>query len=230
MKAFASAAAGAVLLFAAGAAQGAVLYSEDFNDGVADGFAGFTAVETAPSAEKFLGVLDLNDTGTVAVNTAGYNNLVLTFDLYAIRSVDGTGASCCGPDAFRVIVNGVTVFDESFANNTSWAQSYGPNATDPGRTGSDAALYGNLGYGDHFGTNSVYHITLNLGSGVTSIGFQGGTEQAWTDEGFGLDNVVLSGHLVGGGGAIPEPATWALMIAGFGGAGAMLRRRRTAVA
>lgn len=27
-------------------------------------------------------------------------------------------------------------------------------------------------------------------------------------------------------GAIPEPATWALMITGFGGAGAMLRRRR----
>ena len=30
--------------------------------------------------------------------------------------------------------------------------------------------------------------------------------------------------------AIPEPATWGLMIMGFGGAGAMLRRRRTAVA
>ncbi|PZQ54046.1 MAG: hypothetical protein DI570_23385 [Phenylobacterium zucineum] len=27
---------------------------------------------------------------------------------------------------------------------------------------------------------------------------------------------------------VPEPATWALMIAGFGGAGAMLRRRRSA--
>ena len=27
--------------------------------------------------------------------------------------------------------------------------------------------------------------------------------------------------------AVPEPATWALMIAGFGGAGAMLRRRRS---
>jgi hypothetical protein len=26
--------------------------------------------------------------------------------------------------------------------------------------------------------------------------------------------------------AVPEPATWGLMIAGFGGAGAMLRRRR----
>lgn len=30
--------------------------------------------------------------------------------------------------------------------------------------------------------------------------------------------------------AVPEPAAWALMIAGFGGAGVMLRRRRGAVA
>jgi PEP-CTERM motif len=29
-------------------------------------------------------------------------------------------------------------------------------------------------------------------------------------------------------GAVPEPAAWALMIMGFGGAGAMLRRRRQA--
>jgi hypothetical protein len=33
-----------------------------------------------------------------------------------------------------------------------------------------------------------------------------------------------------GGGAVPEPSGWALMIAGFGGAGAMLRRRRAAAA
>jgi hypothetical protein len=34
----------------------------------------------------------------------------------------------------------------------------------------------------------------------------------------------------GPGTAVPEPATWALMITGFGGAGAMLRRRRRVVA
>ncbi len=34
----------------------------------------------------------------------------------------------------------------------------------------------------------------------------------------------------GGGNAIPEPATWALMLMGFGGAGAMLRGRRKALA
>jgi hypothetical protein len=32
----------------------------------------------------------------------------------------------------------------------------------------------------------------------------------------------------GGGGSVPEPAAWALMIVGFGGVGAALRRRRMA--
>jgi hypothetical protein len=35
-----------------------------------------------------------------------------------------------------------------------------------------------------------------------------------------LDNVSVSGV------AVPEPATWAMMLVGFGGLGAMLRRRR----
>jgi hypothetical protein len=38
-----------------------------------------------------------------------------------------------------------------------------------------------------------------------------------------LSNAVLWGT---GGGVIPEPATWAMMIMGFGGVGALIRRRR----
>lgn len=40
-----------------------------------------------------------------------------------------------------------------------------------------------------------------------------------------LDNVAMAANA-----GVPEPATWALMIMGFGGAGAALRRRRVAVA
>ena len=44
----------------------------------------------------------------------------------------------------------------------------------------------------------------------------------------GLDNVVLTSRDAVGG--VPEPATWGLMIMGFGGIGAMLRRRQGAPA
>jgi hypothetical protein len=43
-------------------------------------------------------------------------------------------------------------------------------------------------------------------------------------------NVAAKDAFTSVGGGVPEPATWALMILGFGSAGAMLRRRRTAAA
>jgi hypothetical protein len=45
----------------------------------------------------------------------------------------------------------------------------------------------------------------------------------------GLDNVAVT-ETAGPTGGVPEPASWALMILGFGGAGAALRRRRSVLA
>ena len=61
-------------------------------------------------------------------------------------------------------------------------------------------------------------------SGLTStVTFMNTTAPDGTD--LALDNVVVSS--VGG---VPEPASWALLIAGFGFTGAAMRRRRSAVA
>jgi len=48
----------------------------------------------------------------------------------------------------------------------------------------------------------------------------------YADAGVQIDNLALEGVIAG----VPEPATWAMMILGFGVAGATLRRRRQAFA
>ena len=44
-----------------------------------------------------------------------------------------------------------------------------------------------------------------------------------------LGGAWLGGNFELGGGSVPEPASWALMLIGFGGLGAALRRRRATV-
>lgn len=71
--------------------------------------------------------------------------------------------------------------------------------------------------------NSLFYTGITLGWGVT--GFD-----------VGLDNVLFlvkrvpDGALQGSPLAVPEPTTWAMMIAGFGLVGGAVRRRRTAAA
>jgi hypothetical protein len=96
-------------------------------------------------------------------------------------------------------------------------------------------------------TNRLYTVNLTMnyldGVGATggpgysfqysafldaALGFAGGFDSTGYritfSDGFGPD--ILGGG--GGSGGVPEPASWALMIAGFGLAGGRLRRRRVA--
>jgi hypothetical protein len=86
---------------------------------------------------------------------------------------------------------------------------------------------------------SVYNITLTLsdGSNLTQSvdGNAGAKFFGWTDG--GVTSLTISsaadfgfGQFSEGSVAVPEPATWALMIGGFGLAGMALRRRRMVVA
>jgi len=72
-----------------------------------------------------------------------------------------------------------------------------------------------------------------LGNGDRSKGFRvyydfGGAKVS--SIGFASDNNAFEFDGLAGNVGVPEPATWALMIGGFGAAGAMLRRRRTLTA
>ncbi len=72
---------------------------------------------------------------------------------------------------------------------------------------------------------SWQQYTLNGVAGVSGsvrVRFDGNSSS--TSRGApGLDNVVL----IGATGAVPEPATWAMLIAGFGAVGGAMRRRST---
>jgi len=68
---------------------------------------------------------------------------------------------------------------------------------------------------------------IDAGKSITSISFDTGSGGYCT----GCDIIAIDDVYFGNaGGAVPEPATWALMIAGFGMAGTALRRRRALAA
>jgi len=74
-----------------------------------------------------------------------------------------------------------------------------------------------------FGHTDWQTFSRSLGAGTYTLeaGVRNGLDVGF-DSQLLLDNVAVTAD----GAAVPEPATWALMVLGFGGAGALLRRRR----
>lgn len=61
---------------------------------------------------------------------------------------------------------------------------------------------------------------------TVNLRFQFGSDASVTRSGINMDDVLVQGNLVAG--AVPEPATWAFMIFGFGAIGGAMRRQRKA--
>jgi len=61
--------------------------------------------------------------------------------------------------------------------------------------------------------------TLTVGWQASGAGWQGGDDESW-----GIDNIKID-YFTRGGNGVPEPAAWAMMIAGFGLVGAAMRKR-----
>lgn len=92
---------------------------------------------------------------------------------------------------------------------------------------SSVIFYADVYTAGDYGDTGWTQFSASLGSGsyTLSAGVRNTGDSSNTPR-LLLDNVTLDGPTT----AVPEPTTWALMIAGFGGAGAMLRRRRTSAA
>ncbi len=163
---------------------------------------GFSAVEGDTFTASFANALDPTAGGFVADFRLGINH------------------SCCG-QASTVAVNGTTIttvagdLDDGDAVDNSALITVG---------GNDDAFSPFLpAYGDD---HERYDISGQISLGDTSIKVD--TLNPSTD-----DNIFLATFLVSGEGVIitpgvPEPATWAMLISGFGMVGFAARRRRVA--
>lgn len=211
------------------AANATTIYSNDFSVD-ANGFTGANALSPANGGQQFLGQLAGGTSATLTLNTTGYSQVTLNFDLYTLNSLDGDAdvgdSTGYGPDYFDLTTNSGSLLHASFANYPSWLQSFGgPNS--PSGTGSDPTLTGSLGYG-YYGPDHTYHLSFvtAVSGPSTQFTFIGNSDQGAYDEGFGIDNVFVAADVT----AVPEPATWAMFLIGFGAIGFVLRgaKQRTA--
>lgn len=153
--------------------------------------------------------------GEVAVGSTGRaGGAWADFRITGFASLDGDGNGYT--DVFTLSHNGAEVFSGSF---------------DLGGGGRSTAYFGAAG--SHFSTSTPgmwqggiadVSIPLRLAAGPNTLRFRyAGNAQGRGDEAWGIDRLTVSG---GGAGAVPEPASWTMLITGFGLVGAALRSRR----
>jgi hypothetical protein len=153
-------------------------------------------------------------------------------NIYLTNWLDGVGfdkGALATPD---LAINGVENFGLTFAAPVSRigfavASGLGLLPSEIASSGTSFSLTTNTGDSGSFslvdtGAGVVAWIDIIAASPFTSISFTE-TGGDLTDQYFG--NVVSGTAPVTGG--VPEPAAWAMLIAGMGGIGAAMRRRRS---
>lgn len=204
-----------VLSMASATAQADILFSQDFSGGLSAGesVSGNFVVHDGVVGHQSTYSDNEYSYYQLSVDLTGATSAFLTFDYEAsmeshfdrFNVLASTGAFA-PPAGLITPISGLTYTDEGDLH-----------APELGQVALAASASG-------FAT---FDLASFLG-GTVNIRMQFGSDGSLTSSGVNLDNVVVRGETTTG--AIPEPATWALMILGFGSAGAMLRRTRPAVA
>lgn len=183
-----------------------------------------------PVGNQFGGNFLRSETGNVVTlqlnGLPSHSSLNLAFLFAAIDSLDGTGTFPEG-DYFNVVVDGVTIFDESFANATpSQIQSYVPPA------GVELARHVDLGFSGPGGfyTDSAYNLgadpifsNIAHSASTATIQFfiQGVGIQSLDDESWAMDNLNVSVN------SVPVPTAAWLFGSGLMGLLGVARRKAT---
>lgn len=152
------------------------------------------------------------------------------------------------------VVAGALRFEQGAENLIGGVDDYGmlrPLFTDDLIAGTTIRIAGNfdlfgLNAGNFRGSqNASFQVTTNLGSylftpfiadasyggALTFVGFRADAGEYLTSvRVFGNGATGFTDVQIGNAGAVPEPATWAMLIVGFGLVGASMRRRASAFA
>lgn len=214
--------------------SGAIVFTTDFESGVPPevaGAGGLASVAGFPAAVGLGSSAWQNDsTGNPAPRTAisltglaPHTKLRIDFDFIAFDSWDGTDPTW-GPDYLGLLIGPSSLHSSATnfpANISSFTHSGPLNVAGIGRTFSDGSSHG----GNPSWADSVWHILYDIphaGSDVVlSFYAYGAGWQGDGDESFGLDNIVVQTD-----GAVPEPATLALLGTGLAGLVPAARRRK----
>lgn len=120
---------------------------------------------------------------------------------------------------------GINLISESVRPTLDWA-SYSFNLDLSGGWRIHSSLANNYNPANPLPTLSQFQSVLGSLTGVyISADYTNGTSLVGVTDITQIDNVRLTGLT-----AVPEPATWAMLLMGFGGLGAMIRRRRARAA
>jgi hypothetical protein len=135
----------------------------------------------------------------------------------AYMNVESSGSPWDGTISFTRVTDGANLLTLAFTGATLAG------------SGGAGALFGSQPSGTVTYSSDFVDFTGQT-AGDFSLGFSGitpgfSTTVAWSADAVGT--FASDSANIPGGGGVPEPATWAMMIVGFGGVGALLRRRRT---
>lgn len=145
----------------------------------------------------------------------------IVFNLDNVKLVDGgtlTGSFTTSDDLSQLISFSITS-----STNNGWP--YGNYAGTTYTLGDATSLFWNAAQGISANFGSSAHLNLFFDNPLSATGAVLNQTTSETQKGF---NRYLVGGSVSGtiAGAVPEPATWAMLIMGFGLVGAAMRRRK----
>ncbi|UJP01663.1 MAG: PEP-CTERM sorting domain-containing protein [Nitrosomonas sp.] len=139
----------------------------------------------------------------------------ISFEIQGYLSLDGS--NCC-TDTFSLYNDSDLLFQGTF--------NLGGGGTDIVFVNPNGAAYTaiNLGYFNGGLLNVSIPVTFTTGNHVLTFDYSG-SPQGLGDEGWGLNNITVEGVA-----AVPEPETYAMLLAGLGLLGFTASRRKIATA